>query len=97
MTSKPFTLGGLCGRCRSSRSELGSTHSTNGRDADTRALPAFGEFLDARLRPIVFEDAPATSSGGYEVTDRALALARHAKWLIVTMETIFTMRASSTR
>ena len=42
------------------------------------------EFLDARLRPIVFEDAPATSSGGYEVTDRAIALARASKWLIVT-------------
>ena len=42
------------------------------------------EFLDPRIRPIVFEDAPATSSGGYEVTDRALALARASKWLVVT-------------
>ena len=54
---------------------------------DATPLPGLyqllAEFLDARLRPIVFEDAPATSSGGYEVTDRALALAR-AKWLIVT-------------
>ena len=42
------------------------------------------EFRDPRLRPIVFKDAPQTTAGGYELTDRALALARASQYLVVT-------------
>ena len=85
MTSAPFTL-------KRTLRALRRLHDPRWEalivQTDATPIPGLyqllAEFLDARLRPIVFEDAPATSSGGYEVTDRALALARASKWLIVT-------------
>ena len=85
MDTKPFALRRTLRALRSLRETRWEALIVQ---SDATAVPGLfrllSDFRDARLRPIVFEDAPATSSGGYEVTDRAIALARASKWLIVT-------------
>jgi hypothetical protein len=85
MTSAPFTLKRTL---RALRRLDGPRWEALVVQTDATPIPGLYQLLaelrDARIRPVVFEDAPATSSGGYEVTDRALALARALKWLIVT-------------